>query len=207
VLKVALTGNVAAGKSTVLAHFVRWGAAAVDTDLLAREAVAPGTPALAAILARFGAELARPDGTLDRARLRQRVMGDPERRRQLNAIVHPEVMRLHAERIEAARKRGVEILISDIPLLFEALDPDAWDLVVLVDAPEELRRRRLSEDRGLSRAEVDDLVGAQLPSALKRRRSQIVIDNAGSLGELETAARGAWEQLVAAARRRPGARG
>jgi dephospho-CoA kinase len=201
-LTVALTGNVAAGKSTVLAHFVGWGAGAVDSDQLAREAVAPGSPTLAAIAARFGADLVRLDGTLDRGMLRRRVMGDDERRAALNAIVHPEVQRLHAERIEAARKSGVAILISDIPLLFEVLDPDAWDMVVLVDAPEETRRRRLMELRGLSREEADDLIEAQLPSHQKRARSHIVIDNDGSLDALAERARKAWAALEAEAARR-----
>jgi dephospho-CoA kinase len=206
VLNVAVTGNVAAGKSTVLAHLVRWGATVVDTDALAREAVAPGTAALAAILARFGTDLRLADGALDRAALRRRVMGHAERRAALNAIVHPEVMRLHAERIEVARKSGVEILVSDIPLLFEALDPAAWDVVVLVDAPEETRRDRLTGLRGLSRDEADDLIGAQLPSGPKRRQSDLVIDNVGSLDDLEAASRAAWERLVSEAARRRAAR-
>jgi dephospho-CoA kinase len=206
VLSVALTGNVAAGKSTVLAHFVRWGAAVVDADQLAREAVAPGSPVLDAIVARFGADLRLPDGTLDRATLRRRVLGDEARRAALNALVHPEVMRRHAERIEAARKAGVEIMVSDIPLLFEVLDPDAWDVVVLVDAPEATRRRRLRELRGYSEADADDLLRAQLPSGPKRSRSQIVIDNDGSLEELEARTRAAWERLTAEAARRRAAR-
>ncbi len=205
-LSVALTGNVAAGKSTVLAHFARWGAWVVDADQLAREAVAPGSPALAAIVARFGPDLRLPDGTLDRAALRRRVMGDEARREALNAIVHPEVMRRHAERIEAARKAGVEIMVSDIPLLFEVLDPDAWDVVVLVDAPEATRRHRLRELRGYSDTDADDLIRAQLPSGPKRRRSRIVIDNDGSPEALETRSRAAWEQLVAEAARRRAAR-
>ena len=206
-LKVALTGNVAAGKSAVLEHFVSWGAAAVDSDRLAREAVAPGSKVLDAIVARFGADLRRSDGTLDRAVLRRRVMGDEDRRAALNAIVHPEVMRRHAEGIEAARRRGAEIVVSDIPLLFEVLDPAAWDVVVLVDAPVATRRRRLMEERGLSAEEADALIGAQLPSEGKRPRSHIVIDNDGTREALADRARAAWAQLVEeAARRRAGRR-
>lgn len=205
-LRVALTGNVAAGKSTVLAHFVAWGARAIETDQLARQAVEPGSPALAAIVAHFGADLQLADGTLDRAALRRRVIGDDERRAALDAIVHPVVMRLHAECIEVARKAGAEIVVSDIPLLFEVLDPDAWDVVVLVDAPEATRRRRLLELRGYSEAEAADLIGAQLPSGSKRRRSHIVIDNDGSLEALAAGARAAWDRLVAEAARRRAAR-
>jgi dephospho-CoA kinase len=195
VLTVALTGNVAAGKSTVLAGFARWGAATIDTDQLAREAVVPGSPALAAIYRRFGADLARPDGTLDRAELRRRVMRDDEQRAVLNAIVHPEVNRLLTLGLAAAARRGAGIVVADIPLLFEVLDPAAWDLVVLVDAPEETRRRRLMEQRGYSRQEADDVIGAQLPSRLKRDRSDIVIDNDGSRDALEARAREAWDAV------------
>jgi dephospho-CoA kinase len=195
VLKVALTGNVAAGKSTVLALFARWGAETIDTDELAREAVLLGSPALAAIYRRFGADLARPDGTLDRAALRRRVFGDDEQRAVLNAIVHPEVSRLLARGLDAAERRGAGIVVCDIPLLFEVLDAAAWDAVVLVDAPEETRRRRLMELRGYTREEADDVIGAQLPSRLKRDRSDLVIENDGSAEALEGRAREAWESL------------
>ena len=199
-LKVALTGNVAAGKSTVLPLFERWGATTIDTDKLAREAVVPGAPALAALLRRFGADLARPDGTLDRAVLRRRVMGNDEQRAVLNAIVHPEVERLLAARIAEAERRGAGIVVCDIPLLFEELDPAEWDVVVLVDAPEETRRRRLIALRGYTRAEADDVIGAQLPSRAKRDRSDIVIDNDGPEEALEARARQAWAELQDAAR-------
>jgi dephospho-CoA kinase len=202
VLTVALTGNVASGKSTVLALFERWGAAVIDADGLAREAVAPGSPALAAILARFGADLALPDGSLDRAKLRRRVFGDPAQRDALNAVVHPAVRRLEAARLEAARARGVEIAVSDIPLLFEVADPAEWDLVVLVDAPETLRRRRLMDSRGYTAAEADQVIAAQLPSHLKRPRSHIIIDNDGTLETLERRAAAAWERLRSEAARR-----
>jgi len=202
VLSVALTGNVAAGKSTVLALLERWGAAVIDADALAREAVARGTPALAAILARFGADLALADGSLDRAKLRRRVLGDRAQREALNALVHPEVRRVEAARLAEARARGVEIVVSDIPLLFEVANPADWDLVVLVDAPEPIRRRRLMDSRGYTAAEADEVIRAQLPSALKRAKSHIVIDNDGTLEALEQRARALWETLRSEAARR-----
>ena len=183
----------------MLEWFARWGAETIDTDKLSREAVAVGTPALAAIYARFGADLARPDGTLDRAALRRRAMGDDEQRAVLNAIVHPEVDRLLAARLADAERRGAAIVVCDIPLLFEVRDPAAWDAVVLVDAPEETRRRRLIERRGYTRAEADDVIGAQLPSRLKRERSALVIDNDGPVDALEARARHAWDALRRAA--------
>ena len=199
-LRVGLTGNAAAGKSTVLALFRRWGAAVIDADELAREVVQPGTPALRAIFERFGRELELADGGLDRAKLRRRVMADDEQRAVLNAIVHPEVARLSAEREAAARQRGEPLCVAAIPLLFEVLDPASFDVIVLVDAPVAVRRGRLIADRGYTSAEADDLIGAQLPSRLKRAASHLIIDNDGTLQELEQRARGAWEELQRRAR-------
>lgn len=193
--RVALTGNVAAGKSAVLALFRSWGAAVTDADELARQAVEPGSDALRAIAARFGTDLVREDGTLDRAALRRRVMGNPALRRDLEAIVHPEVMRRARIAEEHARRSGATIVVHDIPLLFEALDPAAFDAVVLVDAPPDVRRERLTRLRGLSEQEADELVAAQLPSHAKRHRATFVIDNTGDLTDLEARARDVWERL------------
>lgn len=198
-LNVALTGNVASGKSTVLRWFADWGATVIDADALVREVEAPGTPTLAAIARRFGPEMLRADGTLDRAALRQRVFGDPDALADLNGIVHPAVRRLRDARADRARAEGVRILVNDIPLLFETLDPAAFDLVVLVDAPVAIRRERLQRDRGLSAEEADRMIASQLPADTKRARSDIVIDNAGSREALRMAARAAWERLVARA--------
>ncbi len=197
-LSVALTGNIASGKSTVSELFRRWGATVIDADALAREAQAPGTPVLAAIAARFGTEVLRPDGTLDRAALRHRVMGDPSALGALNAIVHPEVRRRRFELTRAAAARGDRIVVSEIPLLFEAADPTAFDAVVLVDAPVEIRRQRLLQSRDLSPDEAEQMLAAQLPTDVKRCRSDYVIDNIGDLAALETAARAVWEALLAA---------
>jgi dephospho-CoA kinase len=200
-LRVGLTGNVAAGKSVVAQLFRAWGAAVIDADELAREAVGPGTAALAAIARRFGAGLLVPGGVLDRAALRRRVMRDPRERAALEAIVHPEVQRLRMEREAQAVGRGARIVVHDVALLFEALDPVFFDVVVLVDAPEAVRRERLVALRGLDPAEADALLAAQHPSGPKRARSTYVIDNAGSLGALETSARGVWDELLARAER------
>lgn len=194
-LNVALTGNVAAGKSTVLRWFAEWGADVIDADALVREVEAPGTPTLAAIADRFGPSVVQPDGSLDRGVLRRIILHDAEARADLNAIVHPAVRKRRDALAAAARARGARVLVNDIPLLFETLDPEAFDAVVLVDAPEAVRRRRLIEDRGLPAEEADRLIAAQLPSGPKRQRSDIVIDNAGSLDRLREAARAAWERL------------
>lgn len=194
-LNVALTGNVASGKSTLLECFRRWGATVIDADALVHEVQAPGTPVLAALAERFGSEMIRPDGALDRARLRRAVMGDPAALSALNAIVHPAVRQRRDELAARAAAEGDCVLVNDIPLLFEVLDPEAFDVVVLVDAPRDVRRERLMRDRGLSDAEADRVMRAQLDSSAKRSRSHIVVDNAGSREELEAAAWDAWTQL------------
>jgi dephospho-CoA kinase len=199
VYSVGLTGNVAAGKSTVTALLRRWGAWVIDADELAREAVLPGSPALAAIAARFGRDLLLPDGTLDRAGLRHRVMGDAARRAVLNAIVHPEVARLREREVARARAAGARIVVHDIPLLFEVLDPAAFDAIVLVDAPTAVRRDRLMQERGLVAADADALIGAQADSAAKRARSTFVIDNDDDLTSLEARAADVWRMLQARA--------
>ena len=145
--------------------------------VLAREAQRAGTPVFAAIVERFGPEVVRRDGELDRAALRARVMGEPAELAALNAIVHPAVRRRAAALIDDARRAGAAIVVSDIPLLFETDDPGRFDAVVLVDAPPAVRRERLMRDRGLSAAEADGMMAAQMPAADKRPRSTYVIDN------------------------------
>jgi len=199
VLNVALTGNVAAGKSAVTDLLRRWGAWVIDADVLAREAVRPGTPALGAIAARFGADLLRADGSLDRAALRRRVMGDDARRAALNAMVHPAIAGLREREMARARAAGARIVVHDIPLLFEVLDPAAFDAVVLVDAPAAVRRERLMRERGLAAAEAEALLGAQQDTAAKRQQSTFVIDNAGDLATLEARALDVWRALQARA--------
>jgi dephospho-CoA kinase len=198
---VGLTGNVAAGKSAVLAHFRAWGATVSDADVLAREAVAPGTPGLAAVVARFGGAILAADGTLDRAALRRRVMADSAERAALNAIVHPLVQRRRDELARAAAAGGDLITVADVPLLFEVRDPADFDAVVLVDAPEDERHRRLMRDRALSPADADALIRAQSPSGAKRPRSTFVIDNTGTLADLRSAALAVWQALRARAAR------
>ena len=198
---VGLTGNVAAGKSAVLAHFAAWGATVIDTDALAREAVAPGTPGLTAVLERFGRALLRADGTLDRGALRRRVMADPAERAALNAIVHPLVLRRADTLGRAAAAGGDLITVVDVPLLFEVRDPADFDAVVLVDAPEDERRRRLARDRGLSPEDADAIIRAQLPSGGKRARSTFVIENVGTRDALRAEALAVWQALRAHAAR------
>jgi dephospho-CoA kinase len=198
-LSVGLTGNVASGKSTVAQLFQRWGATLIDADRLVREAQAPGGWVLRAIVERYGEHMLKRDGTLDRAALRRVVMEDAEARADLNRIVHPEVNRRRAELLAEARARGERIVVSDIPLLFEATDPAEFDAVVLVDAPEELRLTRLQAERGLTPVEAERMVRAQLPSSEKRARSDFIIDNIGDRAALERKAEEVWQALLARA--------
>ena len=205
-LSVALTGNVAAGKTRVTELFRRWGATIIDADQLVREVQAPGTPEFSAIVARFGPAVVAPDGTLDRAGVRARVFTDPAARHALEAIVHPAVARRREQLLVEARHRGDRVVVSDIPLLFETLDPAGFDAVVLVDAPEPVRLERLVRERGLSPEEARRVTAAQWPAERKRAwrdpagRGALVIKNEGDLATLERRARAVWKALVALAR-------
>jgi dephospho-CoA kinase len=195
-LSVALTGNIGAGKTTVAELFQRWGATIIDADRLVRDIQAPRQPALEQIADRFGPGVIRTDGTLDRAALRAKVLADPHALADLNRIVHPEVRRLRVKLLEEARARGDRIVVSDIPLLFEADDPTAFDAVVLVDAADAVRRARLVNLRGLPPAEADRMMQAQLPAAAKRARSDYVIENDGDIPALERATALVWQSLL-----------
>lgn len=196
---VGLTGNVGAGKSTVLALLARWGATVIDSDVLAREAVVPGSPGLAAVVARFGARFLLADGSLDRAALRHHVMPDEAERNALNAILHPIVRKRAAELAAAAFARGDLIVVEDVPLLFEVRDPADFDVILLVDTPVEVRRERIVRERRLPPDDADAIIAAQLPSGPKRARSHLVVDNAGSREELESRALEAWQAIRAMA--------
>jgi dephospho-CoA kinase len=202
-LNVALTGNIAAGKSTVAQLFRSWGATIIDADELVREVQAPGSPVLAAIAKRFGASMITRDGALDRAALRAKVMGDAAALARLNALVHPPVQRRREALLDEAWKRGDRIVVSDIPLLYEVLDPRQFDAVVLVDAPVPLRHARLRAMRGLSAEEADQMLAAQMPAPKKRKASDFVIDNEADLEELARRARTVYDELERRARAKP----
>jgi len=198
---IGLTGNIAAGKSAVAARLAALGAHLVDADLLAREAVAPGSPALAAIVERWGPAMLTTTGALDRAALRQIVFSDAAERAALDAIVHPEVARRRVTAVAAAEAAGAELVVCDIPLLFEAGLEDSVDAIVLVDAPEAVRRERLIRDRSLSPAEADAMIAAQMPSDLKRARADYVIENTGTREALAAQVDALWQTLDPRSRR------
>lgn len=197
--RVGLTGNIASGKSTVSRIFAARGATIIDADLLARRAVQVGTAAHAAIVERWGSAVLAPDGVIDRAALRERVFSDYSELEELNAIVHPEVLRLRDHHLEEARARGDQLVVSDIPLLFERNLAEQFDRIVLVDAPRTTRLERLVRDRSLREDEAMNMITAQMPAELKRARADHVIDNDGSLDELDERVAAVWAALQAEA--------
>lgn len=195
---IGLTGNVAAGKSSVAALFRRWGATVIDADEIVHQLQMPGTPVLAAIVRRFGPSVLHADGSLDRARLRSLILHDAGARQDLESIVHPAVLLRRLALLDESRRRGEAVVVSDIPLLFETTDPAEFDAVVLVDAPPDVRRRRLVELRGLSPADADRLIAAQAPAGPKRKRARFVIDNDADTAALEHRAGTVWDAITAA---------
>ncbi|HEX8945396.1 MAG TPA: dephospho-CoA kinase [Gemmatimonadaceae bacterium] len=193
---IGLTGNIGSGKSTVAQLLSERGATIIDADVLARRAVERGTPAYDKIVARWGAEVLSHDGNLDRAALRRVVFGDHQQLEELNAIVHPEVERLRARLVDQARKRGDRIVVCDIPLLFERHMTDRFDRIILVDAHRAVRLDRLVKDRELQETEAMDMIAAQMPAELKRARADFIIENDGTLTQLERRVQDVWNALL-----------
>lgn len=194
---IALTGNIAAGKSTVAQLLRGWGAVLFDADEEVRRLQRPGQPVFEAILEQFGPSVRRADGGLDRAALRERILGNPSERATLEALVHPAVEASRQAAIAAARARGAEVFLADIPLLFEAADPSAYDGVILVDAPVAERRRRLIEERRLPPDDADRLIAAQMPVSTKRPLATWIIDNDADRATLVARTRAVWEAITA----------
>lgn len=193
---IALTGGIAAGKSTVARRWREHGAVIIDADALAREAVAPGSAGLEAIVERFGAGVLDEHGALDRGALGRRVFADEAERSALNAIVHPEVRRLYREAVARAREADPEALIVyDVPLLVEARARDEFGLVVVVDAPAPTRVRRLVEHRGLTEQEARERIAAQMSDDERRALADIVLDASGTLERTLEQADEVWGTL------------
>ncbi len=194
-LLVGLTGNIASGKSEVARLLRERGATLIDADILAREAVEPGTEALEKIVQNWGKEVLAADGTLDRGALRRIAFSDQGELEKLNAMVHPEVTRLRDLEIEKAKSRGDKVVVCVIPLLFERNLVNDFDYLVLIDAPRALRLERLAETRGLDEADAMNMIASQMPAELKRARVDYCIENAGSLSDLEKDVDKLWATL------------
>lgn len=192
---IGLTGGIATGKSTV-SGILSDRAAIVDADRLAREVVEPGRDAWREIVALFGPGALRPDETLDRAYLRQRVFRDPASRKRLEAITHPRIRALARERI-VERSRDAEFVVYDAPLLFEAKIHRWLRPVILVACARKTQERRLRQRDGLGDADIERHLEAQMPLAEKRRLADFVIENDGALPDLREAVAKVWEAVVA----------
>jgi dephospho-CoA kinase len=180
-MRIGLTGGIGSGKSTAAARFAELGAVVIDADRLARQALAPGSPGLAAVLDRFGAELADAEDVLDRARLASLVFADPAALADLNAIVHPLVAIRTAELAEAAGPDAM--VVYDVPLLVENDLAGGFQVVVVVETPLPARLARLAE-RGMVEAEARSRIAAQATDAQRRAVANAVLDNSGSVDEL-----------------------
>jgi len=203
---IGLTGGIGTGKSTVARLLLGLGATLIDADAIVHELQAPGSPLLREIAAAFGAEVLRPDGSLDREALGARVFRDPAERARLNALVHPRVGVEMMRRLAAARAAGVPLAVLDVPLLLEGRRAGSgsaaqlpYELVVLVYAREEQQIERQVRRDGCTREEAERRVRAQLPIEEKRAMADVVIDNSGSPEETERQVRALWERLVGAA--------
>ena len=181
-LRVALTGGVASGKSTVAAMLVELGAVVIDADLLAREAVAPGTDGLAEVVAAFGSHVLTDDGELDRPALGAIVFADEDRRCTLEAIIHPRV-RARAAELEAAAAPGA-LVVHDIPLLVETGRAGEFDAVLVVDVPVATQIERMVGLRGMTEAEATARIAAQASREQRAAVATYLIDNTGSLDAL-----------------------
>lgn len=195
-LLTALTGNIASGKSTVAASLVRRGATLIDSDVAAREAVAPGTPALAAIVRQFGTVMLLSDGALDRPRLGRLVFGDTVAREALEAIVHPAVAGERATFLAA--NADAPLVVLDVPLLFEAGGWQSVDKIAVVSAPADVQRARVLARPGMTVARFAAILAKQLPDAEKRARADVVIPTGGSLEETRAVVRAVIACLGAA---------
>jgi dephospho-CoA kinase len=194
-LLIGLTGNIASGKSEVAKMLAERGATLIDADVLAREAVRPETQALRDIVKRWGKEILKEDGNLDRDALRRIVFADQFELDALNRIVHPGVTRLRDREIAQAKERGDQIVVCVIPLLFERNLVEEFDAIVLVDSPRPLRLERLVTTRGLEETDAMNMIAAQMPAELKRARADYCIDNTGSLDDLERDVDALWSSL------------
>ncbi|OUM42579.1 dephospho-CoA kinase [Arthrobacter sedimenti] len=193
-LRIGLTGGIAAGKSVVARSFAGLGAVVVDADLLAREAVEPGSEGLDAVVAAFGPQVLAPDGGLDRPALGRLVFGDDTARTRLNAIIHPRVRARAAELIGAAPPDAV--VLEDIPLLVETGQAARFHLVVVVDAPDDLRIQRMVGQRGMERRDAEQRIAAQASRSERLRDADAVLVNEGALEDLLAATEKLWHERI-----------
>lgn len=198
-LLVGLTGGIGSGKSTVARLLERRGAVVIDADHLAREAVARGTTGFDRVVDTFGPDVVKPEGDLDRLRLAAIIFSDPQRRAALEAIVHPDVARRFGERVEELRDSG-RVVVYVSPLLVELGLAPAFDVVVVVTASTHLRVSRVASDRDLSPEDVRARMAAQATDEQRMEVADVLVDNDGSLAELDPQIERLWSDLETRAR-------
>ena len=191
---MGLTGGIGSGKSAVSSRLAEHGAIIVDADKLARDVVAPGTPGLAAVAQAFGQGVLHSDGSLDREALGKIVFADPAARRRLEGITHPLIRAETARRFTGLPPDAV--VVHDIPLLVEAGMGGGYDVVVVVEAPRELRLERLAL-RGLPREQAEARMANQATDEARRAVADVVLDNSGTLDDLHAQVDALWSDLVA----------
>ena len=189
---VGLTGGIGSGKSTVAAMLAERGAVVVDADAIAREVVEPGRPAYAGLVERFGDDVVAPDGTLDRATLAAKAFATPEAKADLEAITHPAIGAEFLRRVAEAPEDG--IVVHDVPLLVESARGFEYGCVIVVEAPREVRLRRL-EARGIGRADAEARMAAQASDAERREVATWVLDNGGDREALRRQVDALWPEL------------
>lgn len=194
-LKVGLTGSVASGKSTVARTWADEGVPVVSADELAREVVEPGSEGLAEVVDAFGPGVLRADGTLDRDGVRERVFRDPDARRRLESILHPRIARLREAWMTERSADGAEVVVAEIPLLYETGREEEFDVTVVVHSSRDERLRRLTEERRMDPDEARRIMDAQMDPEEKRRRADLVLENDGSVEELRQAALALLDRL------------
>jgi dephospho-CoA kinase len=200
-LKVGLTGGIGSGKSEVSRRLAGYGALIIDADQVAREVVEPGTPGLAQVADAFGMEVLDSDGTLDRPRLAEIVFGDDALRAKLNAIIHP-LVRDRIRELEAGAEAGA-IVVEAVPLIAENGLAGLYDLVVVVDVSPRIQEDRLVRDRGMTREQVAARVAAQASREDRLAIADIVLDNSGSLDELDREVGELWTEVCRRANAQP----
>jgi dephospho-CoA kinase len=202
VLRVGLTGGIGSGKSEVARRLAAYGAVVIDADLLAHEAVAAGSDGLAEVVAAFGSAVCHADGTLDRQALGRLVFAEEPARRRLEAIIPQRVRAAAAAREEAARAGDpAAVVVHDIPLLVETGQADRFDVVLVVDAPDDLRVARLMAHRGMPEAQARARIAAQASREQRLAVADLVVCNNASLARLDEQVREVWADLAARAAR------
>jgi dephospho-CoA kinase len=193
--KIALTGGAGSGKSTVARMFQELGAAVVDADAAARDAVRPGEAAWEELRRAFGPEFFQENGELDRGKMARLAFSDPEAREKLNAILHPRIIGMIRDKVRELAEKGEKLVIVEVPLLFETGLQNAYDRIIVVyaDMAQQMQRLQARDERDLR--EIDGILAAQWPLAEKRRLAHYVIDNRGSLEDTKKQVENIWRDL------------